>query len=440
MIASEKTKLRKRTMRYSIIDHSLFNIMTQTGIQFLTPFAIALNSPLLIISMLNSFPPLLDGIAQKIGAYFSDFGWERKKIIVYGVAVQTFLWFFLALFAYYSNIFDAQLREWVLIILVVLIFFGAIVNPAWFALIGDVIPKKIIASWFGQKNRIAGVVGIIALLFAGFFLDWMKKDVLVGFAILFGIASLARGLSTYFLALHWDPSPKPKKEHEPKQDVRAYALIVFVLFFAINIGMVYALVYVLKILKFDYFWFSAMFVAHAISYSLSAPHWGRLIEKYGTKKTFVCSTALCAIPILMWLFVNEPIGAIFLHIVGGIVWAGMYASYFNYIYEITKPDERIKAMGHVQLFCGAGIFFGVMGGGFLLTILGENSIHSFYILFAVIALLRIIVALIIHLKLKEIKTVPGKKGTLELMANILTVYPIKGLMYDVKNIVKKVKI
>ncbi len=431
-------KKRTDTMRYSIIDGSLYVVMSQAGVSFLTPFAIAINAPILIISALNAVPPFLDGIAQKIGAYFSDFGWKRKKILVWGGVIQSLMWLFLALLAYFTKPLGPELVNTGLVLITILIyFFGGIANPAWVALMGDVVPEKIRASWFGYRNSITQLVGLSVLLFAGFFLDSMKTDVFVGFAILFVIAFLSRLIGACFLELHWDPKPHARKELEVRKEAYKYSLILFLIFFVINISGAYLTVYLLDILKFDYISFSAALISFIILYVLAAPHWGRLIEKYGTKKVLISSITIISLPSFVFVFVYTPIQAILAWAFVGMIWAGVTISYFNYLYEITKPEERIKASGHAYLFLGAGTFFGTMVGGFLLSFLGAKSILSFHILFVIAGLLRIVVAFIVNANIREVKTPPRNKGTIELMANIITIYPFKGLMYDFRNLIKR---
>ncbi|VVC02113.1 Major Facilitator Superfamily protein [uncultured archaeon] len=429
---------RKNTMRYSVIDGAFWAVMTNAGTSFLTPFAIALNPPLLVIGALNSVPPLLDGIAQKIGAYFSDFGWERKKILVLGVAAQAVMWLFLALLAYYSNALGAAATNLLLIAIATFIFFfGGVVNPAWFALMGDVVPEKARASWFGQLSRLINAVGLAALLFAGFFLDSMKTDVLTGFAALFAIAFAGRLLGSYFLQLHWDPKPHARKEPEAGKEAMDYSLLLFLIFFSVNIAGNYLSVYLLQMLKFDYVSFSAALISSTVFYVLAAPHWGRLIDRYGTKKVLVAAVALMSIPSFITVFVQSPIQAVLSYAFAGMLWAGVMISFLNYLYDVTRPEERIKATGHAYLMLGAGTFLGTIAGGVVLSCLGAASLASFQLLFILAGFLRIASALVLNAKTREVKAPPGSKGTIEIMASIITIYPFQAFAYEIERAVSK---
>ncbi len=434
-------KKRESTMRYSVIDGSLWAVMMQVGTAFLTPFALALNAPILVISALNSLPPFLGGVAQKVSAHFSDWGIERKKILVWGIAAQAVAWLLLAFLALYSGVLGFEFALFASVALAAMMFFfGGLPHPPWTALMGDILPEKARAVWLGYRSRMMGIIGIAAMLFAGYFLDLMKqKELMLGFAVLFGIAFLARLLGSYFLSLHWDPNPKPRKEAQPSREAANFAILLFMVFFSLSIGANYLSVYWLKMLSFDYFWFAAAAAVHMVFFSLSVSHWGRLIEKYGNKKVWVAAMALNSLGVFMPIFVRTPLEAILINVVAGALWGGMIITYMNYLYEITKPEERIKATAHSFLLLGAGTLVGTLAGGFILNYLGENSITSFHILLLLAGILRIAVAFIINAKTREVKIPPARKGTLELMANILTVYPFKGLAYDISGVVSRVK-
>lgn len=431
---------RKKTMGYSIIDGISWSIMMNLGAVFLTPFAIAINAPLFFISALNSFPLLLDGIAQKIGSYFTDFGWGRKKVLVYGTVLQALTWLGIAILAFQFNILCSDFKNTIFILLVTTMYFlGGVVNPAWFALMGDVVHEQTRASWFGQRTRLMQIGALLALIFAGIFLDYMKTDIIFGFGVLFFIAFASRTIGAYYLNLHWDPKHEIKTEFKVGIDFAKYMICIFLIYFSINMAGIYTVVYRLKLLNFDYFWFAINAATFTIAYALASPHWGRLIEKYGTKKILSATSMLSFAMILPWIFVTNPIEALPAEIFSGIIFSGIAASTFNYLYEITNPRERIKAMGHFSLFLGAGIFVGVIAGGAILGFLGENVIYSFHILFIIAALVRLLSGFFVVLNTKEIKIPLKKATTFELMAKIVTIYPFQGLAYDLNKVILSTK-
>lgn len=431
---------REKTMHYSILDGAAWSLMMHTAQTFLIPFAIAINLPLFFISALSSFPQLFDGIAQKIGSYSTDFNWNRKKILVYGAILQALMLLGLAIVVFHSNTLCSDFKNTLIMLLVTAIFFfGGIINPSWCGIIGDVVPEQIRASWFGKRAKIIQIVALLTLFFSGIFLDYMKTDVIMGFIILFLIAAMARVISAYYLNLHWDPNPEIKSESEVNTDFTKYCICLFFIYFSFFIANTYIIVYKLKLLNFDYFWFSLGLIAFTLSYALSAPHWGRLIEKYGTKKILSATFMLSFIAIILWIFITTPVEAIPLELFRGMLWSGIMLSSINYLYEITSARTRIKAMGQSALFIGAGSFAGTIAGGAILEFLGDNTFFSFYILFLIIALIRVVSSFFVAANIKELKIPLKKITTLRLMAKIITVYPFQGLAYDLNSVWKNSK-
>lgn len=348
--------LRERTMRYSIYDGALWAIMYNMGFLFLTPFAVALNAPLSVIAALNALPAFLEGIGQKASTYFGWFGWTRKGVFTYSVLLESIVWLMLSAVAFLAwGAFDSGAVNFLTIALASCIFLlEGTSTPAWFAIMGDVVPENIRASWFGARSRLYNATGLVALLAAGVFMDSMQADPLLGFAALFLAAFAARVISAYFVHMHWDPQPRSVERKDPPAGFLKYLFGLMLLVLSINIAVPYITVYMLKMLGFDYATFSAIMAMTVLMNILAYPHWGRLVDKYGSKIVMVSTAALSALPILIWAYVTEPLLAAFAALLGGLFWSGTVISTFNYVYESTEPQARMNAKGNASLFYGAG--------------------------------------------------------------------------------------
>lgn len=435
MNAQQEQELRESTKRYSLIDGALWSIMMQVGTYFIIPFALFIKAPILIVSALNAFPFLLDGFGQKLSGSFVEKGISRKNLLVLAAGLQAFFFFLLALLAFFSHLIYYEILLLCLIIFVTFIyFFGGLTSPPWAALINDVVGEKHIASWLGYRLKIIGIVGILSLILAGAFLDFMKpQNTLLGFTVLFFIAFVARAISTYALILHWEPrQQEQQKQQNPTKDANDAAFLVFLMFFSIMLGSLYLKVYVLDILKFEYFWYTIAFAIHDLFASLAAPYWGRAIEKYGSKTVWVASLAINSIGTFSFIFVKTPLEAIIANIFAGAVWGGIVLPYINYLYQITNPNERIRAIGNANFMLGLGSFLGILLGGIILDVLGSTLILSFHILFLITGILRILTAIYIDKKAKEVPA-QVKKSSFDLLLNIVTVFFWKIGFDEVRN-------
>jgi MFS family permease len=78
------------------------------------------------------------------------------------------------------------------VVIVAMILFaglGAVAGTSWNSWMRDLIPEKILGSFFARRMMLATALGIVLTLLAGFFVDFWKgrfpDDQLYGYSILF---------------------------------------------------------------------------------------------------------------------------------------------------------------------------------------------------------------------------------------------------------------
>src|SRR3989344_1579015 len=116
---------------------------------------------------------------------------------------------------FYKDLFVQALPILLIVFYSLYAIFGAIAGPAWFSLMGDLVPEKIRGKYFSKRNRIAGTIVLVSTLIAGFLLDFFKTKglVFIGFTILFFFASILRLIASYFFSKHYEPKLKLKKDY-----------------------------------------------------------------------------------------------------------------------------------------------------------------------------------------------------------------------------------
>ncbi|MDD5337131.1 MAG: MFS transporter [Candidatus ainarchaeum sp.] len=427
---------REKTMRYSIVDGSLWAVMYYIGTRFLTPFAVALRAPIEIISALNASGSLMDGVGEKFIVHFSPFGWQRKKVTIFSVFLQSLCYLLLSLVAYLAwQGLDRGISGILLVALAALsFFFGGTANPPWIALMGDVVPSEKRASWFGFRSRIQNFVALAAVLCAGLVLGYAGREVLLGFALLFFFSFTARLAGAYFLGKHIDPHPGSRfTASGPAPGFRTFCIIQFLLYFTLTVGSPFIDVYYLGVLGIGYLNFSLLLLATLLIYSLSYYHWGRLIEHYGPRAVLVSSTALLPISILSVYFVTNAAEAQLANLIGTLAWGGVLLSTYMFVLDNVAPRMRSRATGDYSIYAAFGAFFGTLLGGALLSFFGTDA-SAFRLLFIITAVARILVPVAVHFLLKENVQPKKKSHPLVLMTKIVTIYPLMGLAHDFQNV------
>ena len=141
---------------------------------------------------------------------------SRKKLVTFGVFIQALMWLALIGIGVLYFVFgvDSDIAPLLVIITYsLLVVSGAMTDPAWNSWMKDIIPEKY-GRYFGIRNRICGSVSLLAMLAAGFILDYFKKtNIFMGFAIIFFIAFISRTISARFFLKKYEPEFKPEKEY-----------------------------------------------------------------------------------------------------------------------------------------------------------------------------------------------------------------------------------
>ena len=277
VLAHAREKMEKaRTMKLSIKEGASCSVMSGLGDSYITPFALALKASDFQIGLLSSLTSLFPPLAQIFGSKLIE-KYSRKKIIVKAVALQALMWIPLALLAIslWKNIFTSNLPIILITFYTLYAVFGAVATPAWFSMMGDIVPDKHRGIYFGTRNKITGAVALIATLIGAFILDYFKTRglVLIGFSILFFAASLFRLYSAYLFSKHHEPKFEFKKKDDfsfidfvklaPYTNFGRFFFVAFVNF-AVMIASPFFSVYMLQELHYSYITFMIVNISSSV--------------------------------------------------------------------------------------------------------------------------------------------------------------------------------
>src|SRR3989338_1161875 len=250
---------KERTMALSIKEGSAASVMGATGESYITPFALALNANNAQIGFLSSFSGLFGPLSQLAGSKLME-KFSRRKIIVKAATSQALMWLPILLLGllFWKNLFASALPVILIIFYSIYIIAGSIAGPAWFSLLGDIIPEKIRGRYFSRRNRITGAVALVFTLLAAFLLDFFKTKgiVLIGFSILFFVACIFRLMSARLFSKHYEPELKLEKGYYftllqfikkmPGNNFGRFVLYVSLMHLATSIAGPFFAVYMLK--------------------------------------------------------------------------------------------------------------------------------------------------------------------------------------------------
>ncbi|MCX6750730.1 MAG: hypothetical protein NTZ83_04690, partial [Candidatus Pacearchaeota archaeon] len=237
-----------------------------------------------------------------------------------------------------------------------------------------------------------------------------------------------RLISASLFKKHYDPELKLKEGYyfsfwqfikkAWKNNFGKFVIYVALIQFATNIAGPFFAVYMLKELQLSYFAFTLINLSALLSPILFLSFIGKRIDRIGTVRVMKASGFLISFVPLFWIFSiflmkSSPlILIIYLFIIeffSGFVWASYNLSTSNFIYDAVTKQKIILCFTYFGFINSIGSFLGGFIGGQLsslssFSIFGLGAILSVFLISFV---LRLLPALFIAPKLKEVRQIEG---------------------------------
>jgi len=426
-------ELKHQARRHSIKEGIFNTIKTSFGTQFISPFAIAINSSNSLVAMLSSITGLLGPLSQVPGSKLME-KYSRKKIVMKTIFLEALVWLPLILiaFLFYKGILTNLLPISLLLFFSIYVIFANIHGPAWFSWIGDIVDAKYRGRWHSKRSLIIGFTSVVLAIGAGFFLEYFKTKgwVLYGFMILFFLAFLARLVSWRTFKKTYEPKLKLKKGYyfsfsdfllnAHKNNFGRFAIFRFFLGFATTISSALLAIYLLRYLEFSYPIYMIVILSGAFFSVLVLELWGKFADKYGNYKVIKITTTMIPFVPFLWILHPSPIYFIFVvQLIGGVAWAGFHLASGNFIYDNVSQQKRAVAVSYYNLLLGLGVFLGAGLSALLIKFMATTLLESIFVIFILSGLIRFIVVIFGLSNLKEIKKKKKIKSTVAIKNIIL---------------------
>lgn len=382
----------------------------------ITPYALELKASNLEAGMLTSLANLFGPMAQLLGSRLIE-RFNRRQIIVWAVVGQTISCFAFSILGYIFLSHDKQLYLVALFILNYTLYnlTSALASPAWFSMMGDIVPENIRGRYFAWRNRTNGAASVGAMILSASILYWLAQyEIIYGFIIIFGLAGIARSISTYLLSKHYCEDIKLEKDYYfpfwkfikeiPRYNFNRFALYVSFFRLGVNIAGPFFAVYMWKQLAYNPIWFTAVNISAGIFSLLALPAWGYFADRYGNRELIRVSSIILIFVPLFWMFSANPIYLILVpQLISGSGWAAFNLASSNFIYDSVEPSRRGLMVAYFNLLSGFGIFLGATLGGVLSQYIKIGLMNVFFVIFVVSSLATLAVTITMLRTIKEVR-------------------------------------
>lgn len=302
--------------------------------------------------------------------------------------------------------------------------FGAgVATPAWFTMIGKVLPVNRRGIFFGVSEGLGTLMGIIGAYFVGIILDEMGYP--QNFASLFMIAATFMAISWIGLALNREPeSPIVKKQISQRRYFRQLPKILrenhnyrrFLLSYSINrlslMGTSFFIVFGndnFSLSGADVGLLTAILIGSQAVMQLAL---GWLGDRRGHKQNLMISAFAVAAAALLAMSATDLLGLVPSFVLLGIGLAADHISRLNIVLEFAVPQDQPTFIGLTNTFLAPVVFLAPIFGGWVATSFDFQSLFGLTFVFGLVGgtLLAIWVQEPRHIKAKPIgnsDTLPG---------------------------------
>lgn len=334
------------------------------------------------------------------------------RIIVLGFWFNALPWFSVLAFPVIG-----PHRNWVFpIVVVISTLANSVGSVAWSAATGELVPLHIRGRFFGRRNMIFGCWTLVVVLAAGVIAEHFQGSLAV-FGAIFAAAGVLRMIGLYFLLRMTFPASVMALQQQPDRfgdyvavfRSRDYLwLVAFVGFWglALNIGMPFYSVFVLRELPLTIRDLTVFTTLTSLGGLLTLPTWGALSDRFGSKPVMLaCAFLWTASALPAWL-VASPAHHAHLYLnyfLVGATTAGFQLCQFNLMVKMIPARSKAP---YISVFLAATSLLTALGpliGGQLLArlphslgdILGQPFLR-FHVVFVGSLILCLLATYLLH--------------------------------------------
>jgi MFS family permease len=386
-------------LRNSIYDGMFANAFaTLTGGVFLTGFALYLGMNEFLIGLVAAMPFIVT-VFQVPGSYVIEKTGKKKQVSYWAAALARAIWI-PVLIVTLVPLPGASLKLWIILSLLFLSYtFISISYVSWLSWMSELVPEGIRGRFFGTRNMLCGLMGMIAMVVFGKLLDTLNGHARGGLPLGFGITFI----SAVFLGLaglHFlNRISEPQKGGQSgsalsvgrliylplrEPNFRGFLTFTFLWSFSVYFASPFFTLYFLRDLNFSYGFVTILGMLSALADMIGMKLWGRISDIVKNKAVIRFSSWVAVFLPLAWVSVRpgSVMIPIMLHIVGGGFWAGINLCMNNLLLKISPKENRASYISAFSIMGGLGSAVGAILAGFVLKSLSdvEPSLFSWKLL------------------------------------------------------------
>lgn len=363
----------------------LFSAASDTiPINYLTLYLLALGATSSQVGLFTALTNLAAAACLLPGALLVERYGHRKEITVwFGGSMARLMLLVLALLPFG---FTGQVLIWVVILMSVIRSAAAnLAFPAWMSITGDIVPLEGRGRYFGSRNFVMVIAGMIMTYLVGEFITRVgsPQGYQLSLVLAFGVGLL----STYSFSRIKDQQAELPVHSSMSislpdiwKDLRASPVFLSFCFasalwnFSMNVSAPFFNVYMVQNLKFTAAMVGITAVSTSFSKMLIQKKVGELSDRWGPGKVQMVSMFLIPIMPLAWVFITQLWQVVVLNIFGGVVWGMFELVSFNFLLQLMPDALRARYSAIFQVIVTVALAGGAVLGSSIIFWWGYTGI------------------------------------------------------------------
>ena len=374
-------------------------------INYLTLYLLAVGASGAQVGWFSALSSLAAALALLPGAFIVEkYGRRKEFTVIFGGLLARIMLLAMALAPFPAS---GQPLIWLVITLgVIRSAAGNLAFPAWMSLTGDIVPMQGRGRYFGSRNFVMVIAGIVVTYLMGEFITRVGSP--QGYQLALGLSFLTGMVSTYFFWRIQDSAGQQPVQSALKlsltevwQDFHSsplffqFCIAMAVWNLSLNIAGPFFNVYMAQDLGFTAAMIGLAAIAANVTRVLTQRKMGELADRWGAGRLQMVSMFLVPVLPILWLFAGQLWHVLIINSFAGIFWGAFELASFNFLLVFMPENRRARYSAIFQVVVTIALAGGAALGSALIDfswgydwIFILSSIGRFTAAFMFLALLR----------------------------------------------------
>jgi MFS family permease len=377
----------KRNLYWFFFDGLFASASDNIIVTFVTLYILALGATRAQVGLMSSFSSFISALLLLPGAMLVErYGHRKEFTMAFGGGVARLAILVLALLPFFVG---SQAIVWVAIALsVTRDSFGNLAFPGWISFTADIVPIEGRGRFFGSRNFIMGITGMLAILLVGELITRTGKP--LGYQIALGLASVLGMLATFSFGHLGDPKgsfPTVKvpgsfsmqtmlRDLKDRPAFLALGLVMAFWNFSLNIAGPFFNVFMVENLNFTASMVGIASIVSTVASLLIQRRVGRFSDRWGSRRVQLISMLLIPFLPIAWMFVGKFWHVLVLNSFSGLLWGAFNLASFNFLLSLTPDAQRARFSAIYQILVMLALAGGAAIGAWIVTQWGYHAIFA----------------------------------------------------------------